>query len=61
MKRRKRVVGLCGREFVQSEPIQKGQIHMDCGVCWIRTDFQKETIQAQCDKVCEKCIADGKC
>ena len=60
MKRHKRIIGLCGREFVQSEPMQKGQIHMDCGICWIRTNFQKDTIQIECDKVCTKCIEEKK-
>lgn len=57
MKRPKKVQGLCGRYFIQDDPIINREIHLTCeyNEYWIRTSYNKSYIQDEINSVCKVC------
>jgi hypothetical protein len=58
MQRRKRIIGICGKQFLQTEPMKNGEIHFTCGgddAYWLRTTYSKQDIQEEINSVCRNC------
>ncbi|GEM_PF-2590815 len=57
MERKKRIKGLCGMNWVQSERTMQGNISMECehnDGCYCTTS--RSIVEQECLKICSNCI-----